>query len=147
MARKFLYCSYEGNKYKIVTLTTTLMLSLLTQCKTKRHVILSKSFNPSALWLNWNTTNCNFVHRTMNHQTPSMKFCYINQSNNNLFHQKNIESMQQKEQFRLLRITSSEVHAQQTPISLCKYLSNSFLRLKTPSTCSDYMWWPIQISL
>ncbi|KAL7464328.1 hypothetical protein ACHAXS_004666 [Conticribra weissflogii] len=61
-----------------------------------------------------------------------------NPSTTSLLHQKDIKSMLWDQQFRLSKITSSVVYAQQTQISLCNCWTNSYHRLKNPSTC--YAW-------
>ncbi len=64
-------------------------------------------FNPSATCLKTSNETHKIASWTIKHQKPSKSFLSMNPSTINLSHQKNIESMIQKEKFKLSKLTSS----------------------------------------
>ncbi len=134
MPEKIPYCVHEGNKYIFVAYDHNTMQSLFINFQTEGHLLLSTLSNPyvSYLKISKKTQFC----WTMKYQTHSKTSLSMNLSIANVFHQKNIESILWNVRFIFSRITSSLVYAQMIQISLYNYGTNSYIRLKTPSTCS-----------
>ncbi len=130
LARKFSYCLYEGKKYTHVAYDYN--SNAIIVCSQPKRFALNFVNTFQSIWnmLKRNIEKHNLVYRTTMHQAPSKTSLSINPPTTSLLHQ------EQRDLFKLSKIVSSVLHAQLTEISLCNYGTNSYLRLKTPSTCS-----------
>ncbi len=115
-------------------MTKPQMHSLFAHCQIDGDLLLSTHSNLSAACLKWVSYNNNFVCWKMRHNTWSKNYFSVNSSMTDVFHHKNIGQMMWKEQCKLSKVMSSKVYAQQDQTSLWKYLTNSYLWLKIPST-------------